>query len=326
LVGVTAALIAAGCSGPVSKFYEIHTGELSCDQANRYVHDSMIGMKMIITGFKLAKPGTPGYVRGKRSDERGTMSGEARIRCDTDGVHIIAESSGIGSNQQEFERGIFLGVTGRGDLTVERGHEGKTSLVKKGQGPPLPPAQSRRSHTNAGSSKKTTRGHGGAVSTGVSVTLEPVRGFSTVLDFEADLSAAGILPVKVSIVNGTKRIYEFDPSDIALREAGSRRRAYPLTPSAAVSRLLAYNRKILASGEAQPSDEEGPIAPSAPSEIGDVSAASRIIRDRKLRGARLHPQDRVTGFLYYEVGNYDRARITMVDSATGETEGFIIEF
>lgn len=325
---VTAAFAVTGCSGPVSKFYEIHTGELSCDQANRYVHDTMIGMKMVITGFKLAKPGSPGYVRGKRSDERGATSGEARIRCDVDGVHIVATSSGVGASQHEFERGIFLGVTGRGDLTVERERGEVTGLVKKDPAGPVGSGhtQSRGASQRRSSSSGKARVGSAEQPRGVSVVLEPLRGFSTVLDFEADLSSAGILPVKVSIVNGTKRIYEFDPSDIALREAGSRRRAYPLSPSAAVKRLLEYNRGVIASGAAQPSAETGPIAPSAASEIGDVSAASRIIRERRLRGARLRPRDRVSGFLYYEVGNYDRARITMIDAATGETEGFIVEF
>ncbi len=326
VLAATGVAVAAGCSGPVSKSYEVHTGELSCEQANHYVHDTMLGMKMIITGFKLAKPGTPGYVRGKRSDGRGTTSGEVRIRCDVDGVHIVADSSGVGASQHEFERGIFLGVIGRGKLTVERKAGQITGLVKQEATGSVATGRSSAGSSAKPHSSGNTATSSEEVAAGVSVVFEPVHGFSTVLDFDADLSAAGILPVKVSITNGTKRVYEFDPSDIALREAGSRRRAYPLSASAAVERLLAYNRGMIAAGSAQPSSEVGPVEASAPSELGDVRAASRIIRERRLRGARLRPRDRVTGFLYYQVGNYDRARITLIDSATGETEGFIVEF
>jgi hypothetical protein len=34
----------------------------------------------------------------------------------------------------------------------------------------------------------------------------------------------------------------------------------------------------------------------------------------------------VTGYLYFPDGDYDRARVTMTDAATGETEGFVVEF
>jgi hypothetical protein len=54
--------------------------------------------------------------------------------------------------------------------------------------------------------------------------------------------------------------------------------------------------------------------------------ASRIIRQRLLRGGLLRPGARFNGFLYYPVADYDRARIIMIDVATGETEGFIVDF
>ena len=40
----------------------------------------------------------------------------------------------------------------------------------------------------------------------------------------------------------------------------------------------------------------------------------------------LRANGRFEGYLYFEVAEYDRARITMIDTATGEIEGFIVEF
>jgi hypothetical protein len=137
--------------------------------------------------------------------------------------------------------------------------------------------------------------------------------------------------VKVTVENGTKRSYEFDPRDIQLRRRGSRRRVPPLSASQAVRRLVETNRRILeqaAAEMAMEGDGSAPpvVDPMAPSELGDVAAASRVLKARKLMGGLLRPSGRFSGFLYYQVDDYDRARITMIDVATGETEGFIVEF
>jgi hypothetical protein len=161
---------------------------------------------------------------------------------------------------------------------------------------------------------------------GIVVRLKPLQGFATVLDFEADLSAAGILPVKVSISNATKRAYEFDPRDIVLRKKGSRDRAQAMTASEAVKALEKKNREVLGGGAAQASDETGPFDPRAPSSLGDVRAAADVIVNRSLRGSRLQPGAKSTGFMYFPLADYDRARIIMIDVATGETEGFLVEF
>ena len=57
-----------------------------------------------------------------------------------------------------------------------------------------------------------------------------------------------------------------------------------------------------------------------------MRAATEIIPARVLKAAYLRPGEQISGFLYFETGAYDRARITMIDAATGETEGFIVEF
>jgi hypothetical protein len=158
------------------------------------------------------------------------------------------------------------------------------------------------------------------------VVVEPIRGYATLLDFEANLTEAALLPVRIRIENGTKRAYEFDPHDIVLRPAGSRERAAMLSTSAAIEKLKQANVRVLGGGGAQPSSATGPSDPLAPSELGDVRRATEVMAARSVRAAHLAPGDRVDGFLYFDTGDYDRARVLLIDAATGETEGFMVEF
>src|SRR6185503_7082392 len=87
---------------------------------------------------------------------------------------------------------------------------------------------------------------------GVEVQIELVRGFATVLDFEANVSAVGILPVKITVDNKTSRTYDFNPREVALRKDGTADRIEPLTASAAVSRL-----KSGKDGGAKKEDDKG---------------------------------------------------------------------
>ncbi|MFQ5477121.1 MAG: hypothetical protein ACE5E4_00720 [Candidatus Binatia bacterium] len=306
-------VLLASCT-PVSRYYEIHTGELSCEEANRFVHDALIAMKMRITAFRLATPGRPGYLRATRTGPTGTISGEVKINCDPDGVHIVPREDGLGG-EQYFARGIFLSVTGRSGISVasiKRGSQGDAS--------PQAPAPTRSAPPGGPSSSQANRRR--AVEkkvVGVSVKLEPIYGFATVLDFEANLGAVGLLPVRVSLVNGTERYYLFDPADLVLRRGGSRLRAYPLSAAQAIGRLRSRAAASVGDGgDSQPQGEESAA-------IGDVAAAAATIKREQLGAARLAPGQKLSGFVYYDLGRYDRARLTLVDVATGETEGFIVE-
>jgi hypothetical protein len=136
--------------------------------------------------------------------------------------------------------------------------------------------------------------------------MEVLRGFASILDFEADLGAGGLLPVKVVIVNGTRRAYELEPSAIVLRPVGERTQVQPLTAAAAHERLT----RAAASG----------------AELGDVAAAGRLLRENALAGGRLAPGSTRSGFVYYPLGDYERGRLLMTDVATGEAEGFAVDF
>ncbi len=308
---VSALTLVAACT-PVSRQYEIHTTDMTCDQANRHVHDALVGMGMEITAFQPARAGLPGYAQATRRRGSGETGGEVLISCDEHGVHIDASQSGLGG-EHEFERGVFLSVSGRADLVPER-EGGELAGLKKREADPGSTAATQSDARPA------------AVASRVVVSLEPVVGFETVLDFEANLSDAGVLPVRLTIVNGTDRSYDFDPRDVVLSASEARQRAFPLAPADAAGKLQDRNRELIGSGGAQGSAEDGPIEPLAPTELGDVRAASELIPRRAVRGGRLEPGEQVSGFIYFAAGSYDRARITMVDVATGETEGFLVEF
>jgi len=293
---------------PITRFYEIHTDRLSCEQANRYVHDALRSARMTVTAFRLASPGQPGFISAERHDKHETIAGTVDIRCKADGVHIIPSENGLGG-EQYFERAVFLSVTGRADLSAE---EVRPASLREEKSPasggvvamdtmPVP-----RKHVER--KKKAV---------GVSVSLEPIRGFATVLDFEANLSAAGVLPVKVRIENGSSRHYRFHPADVVLRRAGKRLRAYPLELAEAVSRLRQAQRRA--------EQADGSVGAAGAGPLGDVERAIRIMGRRLLQSAQLAPGQVVEGFVYYADGDYDRARVTMADRATGETEGFLVE-
>jgi len=316
----------SGCT-PISKAYEIHTDSLSCDEANRFVYDALVGMKMTVTGFRPAKVGSPGFVRASRTDSTGTLAGTVHITCDAAGTHIVTDEEGLGTEQQ-LKRGVYLSVTGRAGLhkadePAGAGSGTTAAAVDTGAsasaGPAAGASAAPRSLSDggAGTPRLERTEKAAEQKVGVSVALTPVEGFATVLDFDADVSRAGILPIKVSIVNATDRSYEFDPRDIVLRVAGSRARAKPLTASEAVALLATAARKA---------DESAGEGQAGASELGDVASASKLIEEKEIRAARLRPGDHRAGYLYYPSGSYDRARVTMIDVATGETEGFLVEF
>lgn len=296
-----AVLLVAGCVTPVSKGYEIHTGDLSCDEANRQVYAALRDMQMEITAFTPAKPGQPGRVSAVRKSETNPLAGDVSIRCEGGRVDIEADQRGDLLGDKQFERGIFLGVTGRADLEVVREGRYATGEVRR-RGPDAAAGPAAPSGVSAPAAQPIPT----AASTGsLDVEMEALRGFASVLDFDADLGAAGVLPVRVSIRNGTRRAYEFDPAAIVLSVSGRRTRVAALTPTEA------YERVAAAGGDGS---------------IGDARAARALLAEKALMGGRLSAGARREGFVYFPLGDYDRARLALTDAATGEVELFVVDF
>jgi hypothetical protein len=305
IVLISATALGAGCITPVSKGYEIHTADLSCDEANRQVYAALRDMDMEITSFTPAKPGQAGHVSAVRKSETNPLAGDVDIRCEGGRVDIQADQRGDLLGDKQFERGVFLGVTGRADLEVVRDGRLATGEVRRRVVEIVP---TQESTTAAPSPAPSTPRVAPPPATGASldVQMEAVRGFASVLDFDADLGGAGVLPVRVSIRNGTRRAYDLDPTAIVLNVSGQRTRVAPLTPADAYARLAA----------------EAGANPS----IGDVNAARGLLAEKALAGGRLSPGASREGFVYFPLGDYDRARLSLIDAATGESESFVVDF
>jgi hypothetical protein len=271
-------LLVAGCT-PVSQSYVVHSAELDCEEGNRYAYKAVTDMGMKVTSFQQAHPGRPGRLKAIGRDR----SGDVTITCDDAGVHIDPNQTSMGD--RVFERGVFLSVTGRSGLQMDRGEvkgrdkrvENLAQAVEQGVPPP---------------------------SGSVLVEVQPQRGFETVLDFDADLASAGILPIKITIQNGSKRAYTFALDGLVVRrkngEPGTR-----LTGAEAAAKLAAK---------------------AGSENIGNVESAKKIVVEKELKGARLAAGASVSGYVYYPVGDYDRAKINMTDVAAEELESFLVEF
>lgn len=296
---ISATALGAGCITPISKGYEIHTADLSCDEANRQVYAALRDMDMEITSFTPARPGQAGHVSAVRKSDTNPLAGNVDIRCEGGRVDIQADQRGDLLGDKQFERGIFLGVTGRADLEVVREGRLATGEVRRRTTESAPAQES-----TAAPAPSTPRVAPPAAAS-LDVQMEAVRGFASVLDFDADLGGAGVLPVRVSLRNGTRRAYDFDPTAIVLNVSGQRTRVAPLTPADAYARLAAAG--------ANPA-------------LGDVNAARGLLAEKALAGGRLSPGASREGFVYFPLDDYDRARLSLVDAATGESESFVVDF
>lgn len=277
-------VLVAGCT-PVSKSYEVHSAEIGCDEANRYVYAAVNDMNMKVTSFSQAQPGRPGRITAVGRDRRG----EVTITCNP-GQGVVIDPRQTSMGDRIFERGVFLSVTGRSGLRMDRGE------VTGRDKPTVNLAQA------------VTEGDP-APTGSVLVEVQPQRGFETVLDFDADLASAGILPIRVTIRNGSKRTYTFELDGLTLRRRDSGDVAARLSPKDAAAQLAAK----AGSGANQTAS-------------GNVESATKIMLAKELKGAKLGPGASVTGYVYYPVADYERAKIQMLDVAAGEMESFLVDF
>ncbi|MGH7788727.1 MAG: hypothetical protein ACRERC_17790, partial [Candidatus Binatia bacterium] len=125
--------------------------------------------------------------------------------------------------------------------------------------------------------------------TGLVIGVEPLRGSAASSAFDANLSGAGITPVRVRIDNRSERTYLFAGARVQLvTQEGTR-----IAP-------LAIDR----------------AAPAAQAEM----------RQRLIADGVLAPQAVLTGFLFFPASTYRRATLVLIDQASEEEEGFSVEF
>jgi len=133
---------------------------------------------------------------------------------------------------------------------------------------------------------------------GLLLNVEPQRAAAARAAFGVDLPAAGITPVKVEIVNRTRRRYAFSRAAVELVTVQGGRAA-PLSATAAAAQL---------------------------GQSSDRAAAEPALHAQEIADAELRPGATLTGYLYFRAAAYQRARVVLTDVDSEEPEGFSVEF
>jgi hypothetical protein len=227
---------------------------------------------------------------GRAGVLRGTKSEETGGRSSSrDGVvHIACDASEVRLDAAEEQ---FLSQ----DLTFTRGfYLAFTGIAD---------------HAAAGAAYADEQS-GGSASGGVKFKIQPQLALETKLDFGEDLAAGGILAVKVTVQNGSAETYTLAVDAIELRPREGTGKVTQLDIATAAQAVAKATAADLGPGIPGPSP-------------GSVESTMRA---RALKSRTLKPGDSAEGFVYFPVGSYARARATLVDVATGESEGFLVEF
>jgi hypothetical protein len=267
----------AACTPPIRQF-DLNNRPLTCEQANDYTLRTLQAMGFTVTAFQPAAIGRPGRLRGTR-EERGTQNVTVDVTCNGKTVDIDASEDGKFLGRLEFKRGFYLSFTGIAQAAAVTEAEQRAAA--------LHPAAERK----------------GA---GLRVLIEPVRGQAAKLDFDLDLAAAGVLPVRITITNGTSRTYRFDSADIVLMQKDGTR-VHPLSLDDTAQRVVTAPR----AADAAPPDSQ---------------TLTEQLREHALSGDTIAATQSVKGYLFFPLAPYVKGRVSLEDQATEESEGFVVEF
>jgi hypothetical protein len=151
---------------------------------------------------------------------------------------------------------------------------------------------------------------GGVKEGGVKFKIQPQLALETKLDFGEDLAAGNVLAVKVTVQNGSPVTYTLDPAAIELRPRGGTGKVVQVDTAEAAKAVA----KAAAAG----------LDPGIPGPT--AASVEAMLRKRALAPGTLKPGGSAEGFVYFPTGSYARARATLVDVDSGESEGFLVEF
>lgn len=271
-------LLSAACAVPGRQF-ELRDRPLDCAQANRYAYFALRSMRFTLTALEPAKPGHPGRMRGTRRTGSGTETASVTITCHPNGTaDVVATQDRTLVTPVEFKRGFYMSFSG-----VVSEEEGAAAA-----------AQAEAARSLEEKQRK-----------GLQVSIRPVPGVGSKLDFDVDIAAGGVLPVLVTINNVTARAYTMTPNDLVLiRDDGAR--VPPMPVQAAAERVA-----------------NAPVQRAAGRDLAAVAAE---LQGRLLTVRAVAAEQRASGYLYYPAGEYIKARVVVEETASGETEGFVVEF
>ena len=127
---------------------------------------------------------------------------------------------------------------------------------------------------------------------GLVISIEPLRSADASKEFGADLPAAGITPVRVTIDNRSDRSYGFAAERVKLV-----------------------------------TQENDSVEPLAAGDAGKTTAAVQAaVRSKRIVDTTVAPHAVHSGFLYFPVSAYRRATLVLIDQSADEEEGFSVEF
>jgi len=274
---VVCCLLFVSCTPPIRQF-DLNSQALTCEQANDYALRTLQALGFTLTAFEPAAIGRVGILRGTR-DEHGVQNVTVDVTCRANNVDVDASEDGKLLGRLEFKRAFYLSFT---------------SIVQQAQ---ITDAAARQAALHPQLERK---------GPGLRVLLQPVPGPAAKLDFDVDLAAAGVLPVRVTIANGTSRIYRFDATDVVLMQKdGTRIR--PLSVEETAQRVATAPR---------PADAVAP----------DTAAVTQRLRQRALGGDSVASNQTIKGYVFFPLGTYVKGRVSLEDQATEESEGFVVEF
>jgi hypothetical protein len=282
---VLAALaLLAACASPVQQ-YALNDLRLSCDDANRTTYKALTALGFSVTSFTPAAMGRAGEAHGTRDAQRangGAQNVTITIACGPTGAAVDAHDDDKLLGQVEFKRAFFLSFT-----STQHMDERRREMEEKVAAGTAPASQQPQ---------------------GLQVKIEPVRGQASKLDFEMDMAAAGILPVRVRVTNATSRIYRVAADDVQL-VGRDRARVPPLSVAAAAARVM------------KSSDASGkPLTALSEAELVDRLGKALFTT------TRIDARSDSSGYLFFPLGDYARARMLVTDTETEEAEGFAVEF
>jgi hypothetical protein len=280
-----ALLCLAACTPPIRQ-YDLRDQPLTCEEANRLTYRTLEAMRFKVGEFDPAVPGHRGVIEASRtaSGENGKVQNvTVTIDCTPTGADIDASEDYNWLGQLEFKRAFHQAFGSVGSMQTARAELDKENLAGTAPG-----SQQRRD---------------------LKVIVEPQRGQAGKLAFRFDLSAAGVLPVRVDISNLTQRTYTLDASAIRLTRV-DRERVAPMSPAEAAARIAGATR----------GDPPQPITSMSRDAIAET------LELRQLTASEIVPGAEREGFLYFPLTDYVGGRVVLTDKETGEDEGVSVGF
>jgi len=266
--------------------FELRDRPLSCEDANQVSYKTLRAMGFTLTAFEPAKPGKPGVLKGFRQ-----RSGPDAERQN---VTVDIECAPTGVSVDAHEDYALLD-----QIEFKRGfYHSFTNIVSM-----TAADEAMEERIDAGTAPPSQQRND------LQVLVEPIRGHEAKLYFDIDLAAGGILPLRLTMNNRTANRYRLNPDEIRLTRK-DRKRVSSLTPAQAAARVVAA--RLPGGGE--------------PVTNASLDAVTKRLRDELFAAAAVEPGENLSGYLYFPLGDYQRARVVVIEDRSGESEGFMVEF